>query len=81
MLVCIGGLESDENCHTFTEEDPASPKRDIIKGLYVGRQRAGQPLRHRSTPSACSGVSHSHVPSTTATSPARTAVAGSLIPC
>ena len=35
LLVCIGGLESDENCHTFTEEDPASPKRDIIKGLYV----------------------------------------------
>ena len=35
MLVCVGGLESDENCHTFTEEDPASPKRDIIKGLYV----------------------------------------------
>ena len=35
MLVCAGGLESDENCHTFTEEDPASPKRDIIKGLYV----------------------------------------------
>ena len=35
MLVCVGGLESDENCHTFTEEDPSSPKRDIIKGLYV----------------------------------------------
>ncbi len=30
-----GGLESDENCHTFTEEDPSNPKRDIIQGLYV----------------------------------------------
>lgn len=35
MLVCVGGLESDENCHTFTEGDPASPKRAIIPGLYV----------------------------------------------
>ena len=35
MLVCVGGLESDENCHTFTEGDPASPKRDVIPGLYV----------------------------------------------
>lgn len=35
MLVCVGGLESDENCHTFTEADPASPKRAVIPGLYV----------------------------------------------
>ncbi len=35
MLVCVGGLESDENCHTFTEEDPSSPKRVVIPGLYV----------------------------------------------
>ena len=35
MLVCVGGLESDENCHTFTEGDPASPKRAVIPGLYV----------------------------------------------
>ena len=35
MLVCVGGLESDENCHTFTEEDPSSPKRAVIPGLYV----------------------------------------------
>jgi uncharacterized protein with FMN-binding domain len=35
MLVCVGGLESDENCHTFTEEDTSAPKRDIIPGLYV----------------------------------------------
>ena len=35
MLVCVGGLESDENCHTFTEGDPSSPKRAVIPGLYV----------------------------------------------
>ena len=36
MLVCVGGLESDENCHTFTAGDSlASPTRDIIPGLYV----------------------------------------------
>ena len=35
MLVCVGGLESDENCHTFTAGDPASPDRDVIPGLYV----------------------------------------------
>ena len=35
MLVCVGGLESDENCHTFTEGSPENPKRDIIPGLYV----------------------------------------------
>ena len=46
LLVCIGGLESDENCHTFDAD------RNVIPGLYVGRQRAGQPLCHRSTPSA-----------------------------
>ena len=36
MLVCVGGLESDENCHTFTAGDSlTSPTRDIIPGLYV----------------------------------------------
>ncbi|MDO4547582.1 MAG: FAD-dependent oxidoreductase [Clostridia bacterium] len=35
MLVCVGGLESDENCHTFTAGDPASPSRRQIPGLYV----------------------------------------------
>ena len=35
MLVCVGGLESDEDCHTFTCEPSESPKRDIIPGLYV----------------------------------------------
>ena len=29
MLVCIGGLESDEECHTYNED------REIIPGLYV----------------------------------------------
>ncbi len=29
MLVCIGGLESDENCHTFDAD------RNVIPGLYV----------------------------------------------
>ena len=36
MLVCVGGLESDENCHTFTAGDQlTSPTRDVIPGLYV----------------------------------------------
>ncbi len=36
LLVCIGGLESDENCHTFTAAPgPESPARDIVQGLYV----------------------------------------------
>lgn len=35
MLVCVGGLESDENCHTFTAGDAASPSRERIPGLYV----------------------------------------------
>lgn len=29
MLVCIGGLESDEDCHVYSTE------RDVIPGLYV----------------------------------------------
>ena len=35
MLVCAGGLESDEECHTFTLESSENPKRDVIPGLYV----------------------------------------------
>lgn len=35
MLVCVGGLESDEDCHTFTAGEPASPSRQVIPGLYV----------------------------------------------
>ena len=34
MLVCVGGLESDENCHTFTGT-AENPTRKIIPGLYV----------------------------------------------
>ena len=34
MLVCVGGLESDEECHTFTGTAD-NPTRDIIPGLYV----------------------------------------------
>lgn len=34
MLVCVGGLESDENCHTFTGTAD-DPTRDQIPGLYV----------------------------------------------
>ena len=29
LLVCVGGLESDENCHTFDAD------RNVIPGLYV----------------------------------------------
>ena len=34
MLVCVGGLESAENCHTFTGT-AENPTRDQIPGLYV----------------------------------------------
>lgn len=34
MLVCVGSLESDENCHTFTGT-AENPTRDQIPGLYV----------------------------------------------
>ena len=62
MLVCVGGLESDENCHTFTEEDPASPKRDIIKGLYVcgnvqgSRYAVEYPICMRGISTACAST-------------------------
>ena len=55
MLVCVGGLESDENGHTFTEEDPASPKRDIIKGLYVCGNVQGLSLIHISARDSYTG--------------------------
>ena len=29
MLTCVGGLESDENCHVYNEN------RQIIPGLYA----------------------------------------------
>ena len=34
-LVCLGGLESDEHCHTFNQD------RDIIPGLYVAGNTQG----------------------------------------
>ncbi len=34
MLVCVGGLESDEDCHTFAGTAD-EPRRDPIPGLYV----------------------------------------------
>ena len=57
MLVDVGGLESDENCHTFTGT-PENPKRDLIPGLYVagnvqgGRYAVEYPICFR-------GISHS----------------------
>ena len=61
MLVCIGGLESDENCHTFTEVTDESGRQvcgEIIKGLYVaGNMQGGRfGLQY---PIGLKGVSHS----------------------
>lgn len=61
MLVCIGGLESDENCHTFTEITDESGRQvcgEIIKGLYVaGNMQGGRfGLQY---PIGLKGVSHS----------------------
>lgn len=52
MLVCLGGLESDEECHTFDE------KRDIIPGLYVAGNIQGNRYAVE-YPIAIKGVSHS----------------------
>lgn len=52
LLVCIGGLESDEDCHTFDAD------RNVIPGLYV----AGNILGNRFAteyPIGLKGVSHS----------------------
>ena len=61
MLVCIGGLESDENCHTFTEITDENGRQvcgEIIKGLYVaGNMQGGRfGLQY---PIGLKGVSHS----------------------
>ena len=60
MLVCIGGLESDEDCHTFTEITDAEGRQvcgGIIPGLYVaGNMQAGRfGLQY---PIGLKGVSH-----------------------
>ena len=44
MLVCIGGLESDENCHTFTAVTDESGRQvcgETIKGPYVAGDLQG----------------------------------------
>ena len=60
MLVCLGGLESDENCHTFyeiTDEQGRQVCGDIIPGLYVaGNMQGGRfGLQY---PIGLKGVSH-----------------------
>ena len=52
LLVCIGGLESDEDCHTFDAD------RNVIPGLYVAGNIQGN---HFATeyPIGLKGVSHS----------------------
>ncbi len=51
-LVIIGGLESDEDCHTFDEE------RNIIPGLYVAGNIQGSRFASE-YPITLKGVSHS----------------------
>lgn len=62
MLVCIGGLESDENCHTFTELVEAETGRhvtdQVIQGLYVAGNVQGGRFGME-YPIGLKGVSHS----------------------
>ena len=58
MLVCVGGLESDENCHTFTAGTPDSPTRELIKGLYVTGNVQGSRYAVE-YPICLRGISHS----------------------
>ena len=60
MLTCINGLESDEDCHTFTEITDDEGRQvcgEIIKGLYVaGNMQGGKfGLQY---PIGLKGVSH-----------------------
>ena len=60
MLTCIGGLESDEDCHTFTEITDETERKvcgEIIRGLYVaGNMQGGRfGLQY---PIGLKGVSH-----------------------
>ena len=60
---CIGGLESDENCHTFaeiTDEQGRKVCGDIIKGLYVAGNMQGGRFGME-YPIGLKGVSHSVV--------------------
>ena len=52
MLVCVGGLESDENCHTFDAD------RNVIPGLYVAGNVQGNRFATE-YPIGLKGVSHS----------------------
>jgi succinate dehydrogenase/fumarate reductase flavoprotein subunit len=52
MLVCIGGLESDEGCHVYSED------RSVIPGLYVAGNIQGNRFAVQ-YPIALKGVSHS----------------------
>ena len=52
LLVCIGGLESDEDCHTFDAD------RDVIPGLYVAGNIQGNRFATE-YPIGLKGVSHS----------------------
>ncbi len=58
LLVCIGGLESDEECRTFTAGKPESPTRDPIPGLYVCGNVQGNRYAVE-YPICMRGVSHS----------------------
>jgi len=61
MLVCIGGLESDEDCHTFFEKEDESGRLvagDIIEGLYVAGNMQGNRFGLQ-YPIGLKGVSHS----------------------
>ena len=52
LLVCIGGPESDENCHTFDAD------RNVIPGLYVAGNVQGNRFATE-YPIGLKGVSHS----------------------
>ena len=52
LLVCIGGLESDENCHAFDAD------RNVIPGLYVAGNVQGNRFATE-YPIGLKGVSHS----------------------
>lgn len=52
LLVCIGGLENDEDCHTFDAD------RNVIPGLYVAGNIQGNRFATE-YPIGLKGVSHS----------------------
>ena len=52
LLVCIGGLESDEDCHTFDAD------RNVIPGLYIAGNIQGNRFATE-YPIGLKGVSHS----------------------